>query len=360
MPRPKKSRLRRVLVGVLAFCVGLIGGGGAIGCCVFSAPGHSGPATDHFDGEKFSNQVPVEHAGFCEFLGWQLTAEPGAWEDVSDAKPGQKPPARVGKGELRITFVGHATTLVQMDGKNVLTDPIWSERASPVSFAGPKRVRPPGIRFEDLPSIDAVVVSHSHYDHLDMPTLKRLHAAHRPRFFVGLGNRQLLEADGIDRVTELDWWEHVDLGDGVVVHSVPAQHFSGRGLCDRDVTLWMGYVLRGPGGVVYFAGDTAMGPHFEQVRQRFGAPRLAILPIGAYLPRWFMQRVHVSPAEAVEAHQILGAEQSVAVHFGTFNLGDDGQQQAPEELREALRKRGVDAASFWVLGFGEGRPIRRK
>jgi L-ascorbate metabolism protein UlaG (beta-lactamase superfamily) len=350
--------VRRVLVGTIAFLVGLFGGGGAIGCCVFSAPGYQGPVTEHFDGEVFINQVPVEHAGFCEFLGWQLTAEPGAWEDVSDAEPGPAPKKRVRAGDLVVTFVGHATTLLQMDGINVLTDPIWSERASPVSFAGPMRVRPPGIRFEDLPPIDAVVVSHSHYDHLDMPTLVRLHAAHHPRFFVGLGNRQLLEANGIDRVTELDWWEHAELGD-VQVHSVPAQHFSGRGLCDRDVTLWAGYVLRGKAGVVYFAGDTALGPHFEQVRQRFGSPRLALLPIGAYLPRWFMKRVHISPDEAVEVHQLLGARQSVAIHFGTFNLGDDGQHQAEEELARAVAKRGVDPRRFWVLGFGEGRSVAR-
>jgi L-ascorbate metabolism protein UlaG (beta-lactamase superfamily) len=218
-------------------------------------------------------------------------------------------------------------------------------------------VRPPGIRFDDLPPIDAVVVSHSHYDHLDMATLQHLHAAHHPRFFVGLGNRQLLEAEGIDRVTELDWWEHADLDERLAVHSVPAQHFSGRGLCDRDVTLWMGFVLRGPAGVVYFAGDTAVGPHFEQVRRRFGAPRLALLPIGAYLPRWFMERVHISPAEAVQAHETLAAQQSVAIHFGTFNLGDDGQHQATEELERAVRARAIDPARFWVLRFGEGRNV---
>jgi L-ascorbate metabolism protein UlaG (beta-lactamase superfamily) len=226
-----------------------------------------------------------------------------------------------------------------------------------VEFAGPQRVRPAGIRFEDLPPIHAVVVSHNHYDHLDMPTLSRLHAAHHPRFFVGLGNQALLEAAGIDRVTELDWWEQAALDGELAVHSVPAQHFSQRGLCDRNATLWMGYVLRGPAGVVYFAGDTGMGPHFAQIRQRFGEPRLALLPIGAYLPRWFMHPIHLSPADAVEAHHLLGAKRSVAIHFGTFALADDAQTQPVDELRLALERAPFDPEDFWVLGFGEGRAL---
>jgi L-ascorbate metabolism protein UlaG (beta-lactamase superfamily) len=240
--------------------------------------------------------------------------------------------------------------LLQQDGVNVLTDPIWSLRASPVSFVGPRRHHPPGLRFLDLPPIDAVVLSHNHYDHLDLPTLRRLQAAHHPRFFCGLGNQALLERAGLQRVTELDWWQSVPLTATVELIAVPAQHFSNRGLFDRDRTLWLGYVLRGPAGLAYFAGDTGAGPHFAEIRKRLGAPRLAVLPIGAYRPEWFMSAVHESPAQTLEAHQQLGAGTTVPMHFGTFALGDDGQDEAPRTLEAAATGA---AARVRVLEFGE-------
>jgi len=347
---------RRWLRRALYFALGLLGGGGLMGCCVFSAPRYQGPVSDHFDGSVFVNQKPIEHGGVIDFLGWQLTSDRGPWEEMLDAPPGPPPPKQVGPGQVRVTFIGHATPLVQMDGVNIITDPIYSDHASPLEGVGPRRYRPPGIRFEDLPPIHAVVVSHNHYDHLDLPTLRRLHADHEPRMFVGLGNKQLLERAGIDDVMELDWWQSAEVG-GLRVFSTPAQHFSGRGLCDRDATLWTGFVFRGRAGVVYFAGDTGMGPHFEQVRDRFGPPRLAIVPIGAYLPRWFMERVHIDPAEAVRAHRLLGAQQSVGMHFGTFALADEGMDQAPTDLAAALADQRVDPERFWVLGFGEGRDL---
>ncbi len=256
---------------------------------------------------------------------------------------------------MRVTFVNHATVLIQQDGVNVLTDPIWSERASPFPFAGPRRVRPPGIRLEDLPPIDAVVISHNHYDHMDVATLKRLRERFtRMRIFAGLGNRAFLESKGLDRVEELDWWQSATVG-GVEIIGVPTRHFSNRGLCDRNTTLWLGYVVRGPAGMAYFAGDTGFGGHFAAVRERLGPVRLALLPIGAYKPEWFMAPVHVSPAEAVEAHLALGAKTSVGMHFGTFILADDGETEPVEALERAKKERGVDA--FWVLGFGEGRNV---
>jgi L-ascorbate metabolism protein UlaG (beta-lactamase superfamily) len=337
------------------FLVGLIGGGVLIGCCAFSAPRFEGPVSDHFDGRAFKNQDPIEHKGAGAFLEWQLTADRGPWQRI-EAEPGPPPPKKVGPGRLRVTFINHATTLVQLDGKNILTDPVWSERVSPVSFAGPSRYRPPGIRFEDLPPIDAVVISHNHYDHLDMPTLKRLQESHSPSFFVGLGNAALLRDEGIAEVVELDWWQSHHLG-ALEMVAVPAQHFSGRGLCDRDGTLWVGWALSSAHGLVYFAGDTGMGPHFKEIRQRLGEPRLAILPIGAYLPRWFMELIHIDPAQAVEAHRILGAFRSVAMHFGTFALADEAMDQAPRDLAVALEAQRVSSDDFWVLDFGEGRDV---
>ncbi len=324
----------------------------------FSGPHYRGPPSDHFDGRRFHNLVDREEHGFGAFLRWKLEGKRGPWREPFAAEPGPPPPPRVSRGEVRVTFVGHATLLVQMDGLNVLTDPVWSDRASPVGFAGPRRVRPPGVRFEDLPPIDVVLVSHNHYDHLDLPTLERLAAAHHPRIFVGLGNGELLASRGIGGVSELDWWHRAELAPGVSVVSVPEQHFSGRGTADRNATLWTGWVVEGPAGRVYFAGDTAYGPHFAATRERLGPMRAALLPIGAYEPRWFMGAVHMSPAEAVQAALDLGARTAVAMHFGTFALGDDGEDQAPRDLRAALeRDERLPASHFWLLGFGEGRAV---
>jgi L-ascorbate metabolism protein UlaG (beta-lactamase superfamily) len=327
-----------------------------VGCHAFSAPVYRGPKSDHFDGERFVNQEP--RTPRMSFLDWQLNREPGPWTEWTEALPGPPPPRRVAQGALRVTFINHATTLLQLDGVNVLTDPIWSERCSPVSFVGPKRVRPPGLRFEDLPPIDAVILSHNHYDHMDVATLKRL-AEQFPnaRFFAGLGNKAFLDSKGLPNVKELDWWQEVQLTPEVKLVSTPSQHFSNRGLNDRDGTLWTSYVLQGPSGVTYFAGDTGYGKHFRQVREKFGPPRLAVLPIGAFKPEAFMEVVHVSPKEAVQAHLDLGARVSVPMHYGTFNLGDDGQEEPVTELRKAIEAQAEPRPVFWVLGFGEGRDV---
>lgn len=330
-----------------------------VGACVLGAPRYEGPVSDHFDGERFHNpnHARLGDHGFGAFLRWQLERERGPWRSYEDAPPGRKPPERVTDGRLRVTFVNHATVLVQQDGVNLLTDPIWSERCSPFSWVGPTRVRPPGLRFEDLPPIDVVVISHNHYDHMDLPTLARLDAVHHPRFFVGLGNAPILARAGIERVTELDWWDAQPIAAGVRLHSVPVQHFSGRSLGDRDRTLWTGYVLEGPAGKVYFAGDTGFGPHFAAAAERLGPFRAALLPIGAFRPEWFMSPIHISPEQAAEAHEILDPVVSVAIHFGTFPLADDGQHEPVRRLAEALGRSGIPRRRFWVLGFGEGREV---
>ncbi len=320
---------------------------------MFSAPRYRGPVSDHFDGRRFHDNDPIPHARVTDLLRWGLTRDAGPWRRV-DAEPGPPPPRRVPDGAMRVTFVNHATVLVQMDGKNVLTDPIWSERCSPVSFAGPRRHRPPGLRFEDLPPIDLVLVSHNHYDHLDVPTLRRLAEAHRPAIVTGLGNRALLEREGIGGGVEIDWWQETRAA-GLRVTGVPARHFSGRGTMDRDATLWMGLVVHGSGGDACFAGDTGFGPHFAAIRERLGAPRLALLPIGAFRPEWFMRPVHMTPADALAAHCALGAAASVGIHHGTFRLADDGQDEPVEVLRGAIAEAGDDAARrFVTLEHGAG------
>jgi L-ascorbate metabolism protein UlaG (beta-lactamase superfamily) len=328
----------------------------ALGRFVLAVPGHRGSVTDHFDGRRFRNPGP-EH-GRGEFWDWFLDRRRGPWPEFEDAPPAPRPPRAVSRGDLRVTFVNHSTVLVQMDGVNVLTDPVWSERVGPWNLVGPRRHRPPGLRFEDLPPIDAVLVSHDHYDHLDLPTLRRL-AARDPEcpVLAPLGNRVFLAREGIARAEDLDWWEERRLAGGVRVTCVPARHFSGRGLGDRNASLWGGFVLRGSAGSVYFAGDTGDGPHVEEIARRMGPFRLACLPIGAYRPLWFMSAVHLNPVEAVDVAHRLGARTSLAIHFGTFAQADDGDREPTELLEEALRTKTGREVRFWALRNGESRDV---
>jgi len=293
----------------------------------FAAPKYRGPQSDHFDGKRFLNLKPTRHAGFTDMVKWLTNRDHGKWDRWREITP-SVPQQRVAGGELRVTWVNHSTFLVQTEKVNLLTDPVWSQRCSPVQWAGPKRHHAPGIRFEDLPPIDAVLVSHNHYDHMDAPTLVRLE---RKQTLVGLGNAAFLKG-----ATDLDWWESAVIVEGVRVHCVPAQHFSSRGLTDRDANLWCGFVIETPHGPIYFAGDTGYGPHFQMIRERFGAMRLALLPIGAYRPEWFMCSVHVSPRDAVRAAQELQAATSIPMHYYTFDLGDDGQDEPAGVLRREL------------------------
>ena len=316
----------------------------------FAAPRYRGPRSDHFDGEHFHNAEASEQRA-AAFLKWRAERQPGWWNRYRDLPPGPPPPERVGGGALRLTFINHSTTLIQMDGVNILTDPIWSERPSPVPFAGPRRHRPPGIRFDDLPPIDLVLVSHNHYDHLDVATLRALQARGAPRIVTALGNARLMAREGIGAARDLDWWQSAPAG-RMTVTCVPARHFSARGLSDRDRNLWSGFVVSGPSGNVYFAGDTGWGGHFEAIGARFDPIRLALLPIGSYLPRWFMRPVHIDPQQAVAAHRALGARTSIPVHYGTFELGDDGEDEPVVELRRAIGEE-----RFVILDHGEGADV---
>lgn len=343
--------MRRVAkaVGIVA-AAGV--GAAAIERGVFAAPPYRGPSSDHFDGERFHNY----HEGWqseLAFLKWRMTREPGLWRKLA-APYGPAPPERVDGGGLRMTFVNHSTALLQIDGINILTDPIWSERPSPVSFVGPRRHRPPGIRFRDLPRVDLVLVSHNHYDHLDVATLVALQQRDRPRIVTPLGNARLMARHGIAGAIELDWWQSAKVA-GTEITCVPARHFSARGLTDRNKNLWSGFVIASGSGNLYFAGDTGWGAHFGEIAKRFDPIRLALLPIGSYLPRWFMQPAHIDPAQAVDAHLALGAKTSVAVHFGTFALGDDGETEPLLDLANALRAKGNP--NLFALDHGEGRDI---
>ncbi len=300
-----------------------------------SSPLGDGPAPfpKHFDGKRFFNPDAPQVRGFLDLLRWKLTSWPESSPRFVADVAQTIPPSGVDGKELRITLINHATVLIQQGGSNILTDPVWSKRVSPLTWIGPRRRRLPGVRFTDLPRIDTVLLSHNHYDHLDLATLRLLAERDHPQFIVPVGVARLLRSRSMGPVAELDWGESLPLGD-TTIHSVPALHFSARAILDRNRTLWCGYVIEAAGRMVYYAGDTAFGDHFARIRERFGAPRVALLPIGAYEPRWFMSPVHMAPDDAARAHHILGAQTSIAIHHGTFQLTDESLDTPSRVLRE--------------------------
>lgn len=309
-----------------------------------------------YDGSRFSNLSGTAPRGLGSLLRWMLIRQRAPWPEAVTDPPAPQPVERVERG-LRVTFVGHATLLIQVDGLNILTDPHWSANAGPVSWLGPKRVRPPAIPFDDLPPIDAVLVSHNHYDHLDHPTLERLVARFDPPVYTGLKVGEIIPST---RVTELDWWQSRPLGHGVRLTYVPGEHFSARGPFDRNRTLWGGFVLETSVGPVYFAGDTGAGAHFAQIRERFGPIAFSMIPIGAYRPRWFMAPVHIDPAEALAASRTLESGVSIGIHFGTFRLAEDGFGEPERDLAlalEAARATGATGAGMDFRVPEHGRAI---
>lgn len=317
-----------------------------LGC---STAGYIGAPSDHFDGKVFRNHGSNDHPGFTDVLRWQLSGDAEDWPDTVPITQA-KPPARVEGRSVRVTMVNHATLLVQMDGLNILTDPVWSERVSPLSWAGPARHKEPGIAFEDLPPIDVVVLSHDHYDHCDVATLKRLDQTFQPVIIAGLGMDRFLADEGITGVVALDWWQEFAVG-SIRVAFAPAEHWTARAKGARNHRLWGSYVFRGM-STVYFAGDTGMGPHFEEVHARYGRPRLALLPIGAYAPRWFMKPQHMDPPDAVAAAMMLDAEKSIAMHWGTFDLSDEGIDRPLIDLEHARSQAGLPRDAFITLENG--------
>lgn len=301
----------------------------------------------HFDGKRFYNPDAPQALGFLDVLRWKLTSRPELSPRFIWDVEATIPPSRVDGNGLRVTLVNHSTVLLQQRGSNILTDPIWSERASPFSWIGPRRRRKPGVLFEDLPPIDAVLISHNHYDHMDLPTIRLLATRGTPTFIVPARAARPLHSRNIGPVHELDWGESLSL-QGFTVHSVPALHFSARGIFDRNLCLWCGYVIESAGRLIFFAGDSAFGPHFGQIRERFGAPRLALLPVGAYEPRWFMSPVHMGPDDALRAHEILGAKTSLAIHHGTLQLADEGLDTPGNRLSTRAPQD-----SFLILNNGQ-------
>ncbi|MFT3965510.1 MAG: MBL fold metallo-hydrolase [Sphingobium sp.] len=312
---------------------------------------YNGPVTAHFDGTRFLNPAgePETDRSLRDLWRWRRTSRRSAWPESVPVAP-VIPDQRV-EG-LRVTMVGHATLLIQVGGLNILTDPVWSDRASPVGFAGPRRVTAPGIALGHLPPIDAILLSHNHYDHLDIATLKALHARHGARIVTPLGNDRIVRRHIPDAHLSVgDWGEAIAIAPGARAHIVPALHWSSRGFGDRRMALWCGFMLRAADRLVYFAGDTGYGTGaiFRRLHADFGSPDLALLPIGAYDPRWFMAAQHADPEEAIQIMLDLGARSAVGMHWGTFRLTDEPWEEPARRLSAGLAARGIDPGRFVAL-----------
>jgi len=348
---PKKKNLIYFLSIIILVIVGLV----IVGC---SSP-YKEPISDHYDGTRFFHNE--RDYTFTEMVKWMWTMNPAKWPAWIEDPAYPPPPKQVGENKFRITHINHATILIQTAEVNILTDPIWSERSSPVSWAGFKRVRAPGVKMNNLPPINVVLISHNHYDHLDIPTLKTIAARDNPKIIVGLGVGALLRSKGLNNVMELDWWQDYSLrSNSIKITFVPARHNSSRGLFDKNKTLWGGFVIESIAGRLYFAGDTGYGEFLSSIKEKFKSFKVALLPVGHYEPRWMMETNHMNPDDAVKLHKYLNVEQSIGIHFGTFGGHNDEEVDAHEkDLKYALQKYDVSESKFWLLGFGEGRDISR-
>ncbi len=292
----------------------------------------SGEKSDHFNGTHFFN-APSSRARSPRPLNasiwkWMLSRRRGAWN--TKAVEPIVPAERVHDG-IAVTYINHATVLIQCYGVNIITDPVFSYRVSPLPFIGPARYAAPGVHMKDLPPIDIVLLSHNHYDHMDIASLRELQRVHTPRIYTGLGNRAYLARHGIPGAYEMDWWQEYTHAPFIIT-AVPARHFSARSVSDRNHTLWCGFVVQTPGGALYFAGDTGYGEFVQDIAHRFSPIQLALIPIGAYEPAWMMQEVHTNPSEALELHDMLTATTSIGIHHGTFRLTDEAQDEPGEHI----------------------------
>jgi len=355
IPGQKRMKItrRRIFVGIAGLAALL---SGSFGARAAASRYYDGPVSDHFDGVRFFDPHGSPPKKLTELLRWWSEGGRAKWPDWNPSPYADTPPARVEGAAWRISYVGHASMLIQTAGKNILIDPVWSERCSPFTFAGPKRCNAPGIAFHKLPPIDAVLVSHCHYDHLDAVTLSRLAAAHNPRVITPLGNDTIMrEHDPAIRAEAHDWGDTVSLGNGVEITLAPMRHWSARHYLDRNKALWSAFVISTPGGKIYHVGDSGFGDghHFRAARAKYGPFRLAILPIGAYEPRWFMRDQHMNPEESVRALQECGADFALAHHHSTFQLTNEMIDAPLTALKDACRAAELPDDKFRVLRPGQ-------
>lgn len=316
-----------------------------------SEEGYQGPVSDHFDGKVFYNLSGHDAKELRDVAKYGAKRKPDKWVRNYETDVRDIPIPEVREGKVQVTFVNHSTFLIQTLTMNILTDPMWSERCSPIQFAGPRRMRPPGIRFEDLPRIDLVLLSHNHYDHFDVNTLRKIEKSWSPKYIAPLGVDKLLSKIGCKDVQVVDWHNELSVHD-IRVKATPANHFSARGMMDRNQTLWCGYIMYIDDFVLYFAGDTGYGDCFKEIGHTEGSIDLALIPIGAYKPEWFMSPVHISPDEALRVHHDVNARYSIAMHFGTFSLADDNPETSTQALLATLEKNQVDPKYFIIPDEG--------
>lgn len=312
------------------------------------------PRSDHFDGKRFFNPTVSNPRKRSLFFGLKIWMDINktVWPKNVENHPHLRLNEKLSSNDAAVTLVNHSTFLIQLKGFNILTDPVWSKKVGVLNLIGPSRVRKPGINFEDLPPIDLVVISHNHYDHMDLPTLEKLNEKFKPQFLVPLGNKDLLESIGIKTVTELDWWEKFDLRD-LKITFTPTQHFSSRGLFDYNKALWGSYMFQFHGSNIYFGGDSGYSTHYKEIYKRLGATDLAFLPIGAYEPNELFKTMHMNPEEAVMAHSDLHSKQSVGIHEGTFKVSAESINQPRVDLKKALIKLSIPEEKFIVLEEGQ-------
>lgn len=351
----------RIIVVIIIICAGIN--------YYVSAKGYSGSVTDHFDGKKFYNLVSPDWSNKNQSIENVLPKSSmfsffykklfSSWGQKDLPNGTTTPKEKILGPDIVVTYVNHSTMLIQTEGLNILTDPVWSKRISPFSFFGPSRHMQPGIDFNDLPHIDIVLLSHNHYDHMDLATLKKIYKRDNPVIYTGLGNKKYLEDRDISNIFEMDWGDKKVYSDSISIEAVPAQHFSGRSLTDRNNTLWLGFVIRAPKGDIYFAGDTGYGPFIDRIKKAYpNGFRLAFLPIGAYEPRGFMKEVHMNPDDAINMYKDLGVQNAIAIHFGTFDLALEGQNDPADRIKSLLGDDNNKGVNFNVLWNGQSMDIK--
>lgn len=322
-------------------------------CGPFKTVYHNGPETDHYKNGRFQN-INNQERGFWPVLKWLITRTKAEWPENVSNKNYPKPPEKVDGDTIKVTFIGHITFLIQTQGLNILTDPVWADQVGPTKWLGPDRVRDPAVKLTDIPKVDLIILSHDHYDHADTETLKVLIDRDNPAIYTGLGVDKALASDQVKGNYQImDWWDSATVSNSLKVTFVPVQHFSGRGLFTRNATLWGGFVLETPSKKIFFAGDTGYCHHFKEISDKFGPMDLSLLPIGAYEPRWFMKHVHMNPNDAVMAHKDLQSKLSIGTHFGTFQLTDEPINQPIKDLQQAIKDHNIQPKSFITLDFGQ-------
>lgn len=309
--------------------------------------------SDNFEKDEFKNVNAVEFLSLWEMFKASLESdvEHAVWPEWIETKTDESPLKRMNSANTRITFINHATFLIQSGGFNILTDPVFSERTSPFTFVGPKRVHNPGITIENLPPIDVIIISHDHYDHLDLASIETIAKRDNPKIYMGLGVGERLS--GTEQIIEMDWWQSSQVAENFQLWFLDVQHFSGRWLNDRNSTLWGGFLLEINGQKIYFGGDSGYADHYKRTFEHFGSVDLAFLPIGAYAPRDFFKAIHMDPAEAVQAHMELNAGMSIGMHYGTFQLTAEDINDPLIALETAKNNANIKPSEFITLDIGK-------